>query len=153
MLCPLCNKQSQIVHTHHIFPVAWGGLDIPENKIDICESCHNALHSQAREIIKYVNHKNKGDTIQPKSFINDILTNYSSSPIREYINKAVEAYFKYKAAKSQGYMCETILKRTLLTFNERDLHKLQYYRKLHKFKSIEDYIIWLMNKNEGTIIR
>lgn len=147
--CLLCNRETEFIHSHHICPVAWGGIDDPRNLIDICESCHNTLHAQAREDIKYTNHLKKGEKITKMNFIKQILDIYPESAIQTYVDIAVTAYFNYQSAKSRGYLCDSIDKRTLLTFKEHDLHKLQYFRKIHKFKSIEDYIIWLVSKVEG----
>jgi hypothetical protein len=44
--CRVCGQTNQdTLETHHIVPQRYGGSDTPENLIDLCGSCHNAIES------------------------------------------------------------------------------------------------------------
>tara|TARA_R110000744_G_scaffold279702_1_gene391909 strand:- start:53 stop:520 length:468 start_codon:yes stop_codon:yes gene_type:complete len=45
-LCPCCNAEVESVHKHHIVPKVLGGLDIPTNIVECCESCHGKIHGR-----------------------------------------------------------------------------------------------------------
>lgn len=38
-------------NTHHIIPRATGGKDTPDNLIDLCPGCHDALHALAYKMV------------------------------------------------------------------------------------------------------
>ena len=47
--CPCChrNVDAQSTHVHHILPRSLGGGEYQSNRIEICEECHGAIHSNS----------------------------------------------------------------------------------------------------------
>ena len=45
-LCPCCQEEVESLHKHHIVPKVLGGLDIPSNIVECCESCHGKIHGR-----------------------------------------------------------------------------------------------------------
>ena len=49
--CPLCGDSlfnGEIIETHHIIPVAEGGMDDPENLMHLHKACHKQVHSKSK---------------------------------------------------------------------------------------------------------
>lgn len=42
-LCEICKKEESYCK-HHIIPLSKGGSNREENLIDVCRTCHNAIH-------------------------------------------------------------------------------------------------------------
>lgn len=42
--CYICDKKNQL-QKHHIIPMFFGGLDVRENKVKLCDACHKKLHN------------------------------------------------------------------------------------------------------------
>lgn len=51
--CGCCGTVGSTLsmHTHHKTPEALGGTDHPENLIDLCPNCHDALHNAAYKLV------------------------------------------------------------------------------------------------------
>jgi len=44
--CRICgHANSDVLEVHHLVPQRHGGSDTPENLVDLCGSCHNAIES------------------------------------------------------------------------------------------------------------
>ena len=44
--CNVCGQTNpETLETHHVVPRRYGGSDAPENLVDLCGSCHNAIES------------------------------------------------------------------------------------------------------------
>lgn len=51
--CGCCSEIYPVLHkhTHHKNPKALGGKDTPDNLIDLCPGCHDALHNIAYKLV------------------------------------------------------------------------------------------------------
>ncbi|HUX54247.1 MAG TPA: HNH endonuclease [Williamwhitmania sp.] len=76
--CTLCQLK-RVEHNHHVIPISIGGMDIPENKNQLCHACHSRLHSMfLSPVIKYLKNgyqfledKNKEIILFHKDFADD----------------------------------------------------------------------------------
>lgn len=53
--CGCCEEIYPVLHkhTHHKTPKALGGKDTPDNLIDLCPGCHDALHNLAYKLMTH----------------------------------------------------------------------------------------------------
>ncbi len=47
------RPQPQEDHTHHIWPIADGGPDVPENEVEVCPTAHSNIHRYLRYLRRY----------------------------------------------------------------------------------------------------
>ncbi len=86
--CFCCHNYETTIH--HIIPLSLGGLDIPENRIALCKSCHRTIHD-IKDILK-----NK--TNQERFWIERIKKLRVINGLLKSINKLLPD-FKLKLAK------------------------------------------------------
>jgi Mor family transcriptional regulator len=43
--CTCINCGNPATCEHHVVPIVLGGLDIPSNKVPLCDKCHGIVHS------------------------------------------------------------------------------------------------------------
>ena len=46
-MCYVCNVPA--IHRHHVKMLAFGGENMPENLVALCENCHSAIHPWMQE--------------------------------------------------------------------------------------------------------
>ncbi len=80
--CLICKVSESVMHRHHTTPRCRGGENSPQ--VDLCSSCHNILHSNAKHLVSCI----KGNRKPSKTFWRDADEEIAAQPLVQLIVKA-----------------------------------------------------------------
>ena len=98
--CRICGKTSfkdkAKLDVHHIIQRAYGGTDVPENVVTLCEECHHAHHANLRRIKfkRPPQHKNEAHMNAMRKYLVERLR-------EEFPNCEVEVTYGYLTADAR----------------------------------------------------
>ena len=132
--CTICNIRSDSIHSHHVIPQAYGGVDGPQ--VPLCGSCHTSVHAHAVYLIAFTRN---GGTSKPKQFWT---TGDLESAAIGYVTAIVKAAQSYEGPKT----CKIVCNLDEETYNRLKMIQLDTAQSSLK-KTLDFCINYVYNRN------
>lgn len=125
--CPVCGKVKYL-EGHHIIPVSYGG-PIDGKMVNLCESCHFAVHKTAESLM--------AKTVKPKNWFENKEQLKAAAP---YVQAVIDAKRDMMEGNDPALLHKPVRRMLQVQLSKYEMQRLHKVQRDRGYKSLEKFV-------------